>query len=188
MSLTKEEVQKIVQDTVASAVSQAVNTNVGEAVTKAVEKVTGDVKTLAEKVTAIETAKSETGEGKPAGLTADDVAKLLDDRLAEQAKANQKTAENEAAAKAKAAAREKFIKENAAKVPESYLSHIPESDVEEELKAGLGKATAALKADAEKFGWGANIGASASAAGGDGVDVEKMSATQKIAAGLAEGK
>ncbi len=179
----KKDIQTIIDDGLAGAGEQFAK-QARTAAETAMQDLTEKVDGLAGKQTAGE------------GLTADDVKKVVDEAVQAgftvRDETTSKAAEESEAQKKIGDARKKFIEANASKIPSAYHQHIPfDTEDEDALKAGLEKAQEALQADAASGDYGikaADIGASAPGQATDGgaVDLEKMSPTQKIAAGLTE--
>lgn len=162
------------------------------AVATAVEQAMGElggplrksVQALTERLAQVEeTAKAGTG------LKAEDVKRLVAEGVgALRTEITDQKAKAETSEKVRQA-RQAYIDQHGAKIPAAYLAAVPETDDEAALKAGVEKATGQLKADLASGKYAmkaADLGASApSGAGKPPLDPEKLSPTDKIAAGLA---
>lgn len=154
-----------------------------EAAETAVSALKGQVIELGERLDA--TLAGSGGEA----MTAEQVGEIVNQRLAETETQRAERQAGEAAKKKVVDARKAFIDSQASGVPTAYHSHIPETDDEAELAKGLEAAVAAFRADVGSGQYGVratDLGASAPSGAGDvtTLDPEKMTATQKIQAGL----
>jgi hypothetical protein len=159
---------------------EQINTIIGVAITAAATE-------TAKQVGALTTRLDEAAKG---ALTAEAVkAQIAEALTAERTAAATQAAEKVKADEAAATARTAFIAVNAGKLPAAYQALIPASADEAALKAGLEKANEQLKADlaSGKYAMQAqSLGADAPNKPGNAGDVDKLSPTQKIAAGMAE--
>lgn len=158
--MEEQDVKKLIDDALAGAgeqFAQQARTAAQEAIADAAAKTTASIEQLAAKIEQAASAK---------GVDAATLEKLVADKLEatlaardEQAKT---AAQQTAAEQALKQARDAFLAEKAAKVPEVYRGLIPASDKPEELQAGLDKAIKAMQDDAAKYGWKLpDLGASA---------------------------
>ncbi|MCE5279377.1 MAG: hypothetical protein ABFD92_02005 [Planctomycetaceae bacterium] len=117
-------------------------------------------------------------------IVADTIKAQQDAAAAAAAKDEQAKADKAKAAKA----RDDYIAANAPKIPAAYLKGVPETEDPDALKAAVDAAAAAYKGDVDSGAFKpADVGAAApAAASSSAADIEKLSPTQKIAAGLAE--
>jgi hypothetical protein len=178
---TKTGVQAIIDDAMAGAGEQLAS-QARAAAEEALGRIGPELKGLADQVS--ELAKRPAG-----GADAEAVNQAVAAAMAARDKAGEQANADKAAKQAVSDARQTFVSAKGDKLPEAYKAMIPESADEAELQAGLDKAIAQLQADAKAHGWRVDgFGSPASEKPAAKPDVDSMSPTQKIKAGIEAGK
>jgi hypothetical protein len=149
----KKEFQAMIDDALAGAGEQFA----AQAKSAATEAITAGTENITQQIAALDGKVAEVAKAKPTGVDTGQLAELVNGKVAEALAAREADAAKAAeaqAAKAKVIdARNTFLKEKAAKIPEAYRAAIPETDDPEQLQAGLQRAVASLRADAKAYGF-----------------------------------